>query len=159
MRFAKNVMGLSGEDEAALAAAGIDALEAYFKSTGIPMTLSELKIGPNGPEVKTNPVVNPVLTSVIVEKVWDDGEYAERPTEVTITLMADGRGHRRNLQGLPIRENAAEKAKDPGNADVFSKWYNTQRPWRLSLQVRGMPINPKTAASPFGEAAAYSVWG
>ena len=38
--------GLSGEDEAALAAAGIDALEAYFKSTGIPMTLSELKIGP-----------------------------------------------------------------------------------------------------------------
>ena len=25
-------------------------------------------------------------------------------------------------------------------ADVFSKWYNTQRPWRLSLQVRGMPV-------------------
>ena len=46
VRFAKNVMGLSGEDEAALAAAGIDALEAYFKSTGTPMTLSELKIGP-----------------------------------------------------------------------------------------------------------------
>ena len=46
VRFAKNVMGLSGEDEAALAAAGIDTLEAYFKSTGIPMTLSELKIGP-----------------------------------------------------------------------------------------------------------------
>ena len=45
VRFAKNVMGLSGDDEAALAAAGIDALEAYFKSTGIPMTLSELKIG------------------------------------------------------------------------------------------------------------------
>ena len=46
VRFAKNVMGLSGEDEAALAAAGIDALEVYFKSIGIPMTLSELKIGP-----------------------------------------------------------------------------------------------------------------
>ena len=38
-------MGLEGTDEAALAQAGIDALEAYFKSTGIPMTLSELKIG------------------------------------------------------------------------------------------------------------------
>ena len=29
VRFAKNVMGPSGEDETALAAAGIDALEAY----------------------------------------------------------------------------------------------------------------------------------
>ena len=38
-------MDLSGDDEAALATAGIDALEAYFKSMGIPMTLSELKIG------------------------------------------------------------------------------------------------------------------
>ena len=45
VRFAKNVMDLSGDDETALALAGIDALEAYFKSTGIPMTLSELKIG------------------------------------------------------------------------------------------------------------------
>ncbi|MBO4211448.1 MAG: iron-containing alcohol dehydrogenase [Oscillospiraceae bacterium] len=45
VRFARNVMGLEGTDEAALAQAGIDALEAYFKSTGIPMTLSELKIG------------------------------------------------------------------------------------------------------------------
>ena len=45
IRLAKNVMGLSGDDETALALAGIDALEAYFKSTGIPMTLSELKIG------------------------------------------------------------------------------------------------------------------
>ena len=38
-------MDLSGDDEAALATADIDALKAYFKSTGIPMTLSELKIG------------------------------------------------------------------------------------------------------------------
>ncbi|MBQ8136475.1 MAG: iron-containing alcohol dehydrogenase [Clostridia bacterium] len=45
VRFARNVMGLSGDDETALAFAGIDALEAYFKSTGIPMTLGELNIG------------------------------------------------------------------------------------------------------------------
>ena len=37
-------MGLDGEDEAKLALAGIDALEEYFKSTGIPMTLTELGI-------------------------------------------------------------------------------------------------------------------
>ena len=45
VKFAKNVMGLDGNDELALANAGIDALEEYFKSTGIPMTLSELGIG------------------------------------------------------------------------------------------------------------------
>lgn len=44
-KFARNVMGLVGEDDAKLAAEGIDALEAYFKSTGIPMTLTELGIG------------------------------------------------------------------------------------------------------------------
>lgn len=44
-KFARNVMGLTGEDETALATAGIDALEKYFISTGIPMTLGELKIG------------------------------------------------------------------------------------------------------------------
>lgn len=43
-KFAKNVFGLCGDDENALAKAGIDALEDYFKSTGIPMTLSELNI-------------------------------------------------------------------------------------------------------------------
>lgn len=43
--FARNVMGLTGDDEAQLAKDGIDALEAYFKSTGIPMTLTELNIG------------------------------------------------------------------------------------------------------------------
>ena len=44
VKFAKNVMGLSGNDERALAFAGIDALENYFKETGIPMTLTELGI-------------------------------------------------------------------------------------------------------------------
>lgn len=44
VKFATNVMGLEGSDDAALAQAGIDALEAYFTSTGIPMTLSELNI-------------------------------------------------------------------------------------------------------------------
>ena len=45
VRFARNVMGLDGDDDAALARAGIDALEQYFKSTGLPMTLGELGIG------------------------------------------------------------------------------------------------------------------
>ena len=43
-RFARNVMGLSGTEEAALAQAGIDALEAYFVSTGIPMSLDAVGI-------------------------------------------------------------------------------------------------------------------
>ena len=45
VRFAKNVWGLECEDEAALALAGIDALEAFFRENGIPMTLTELNIG------------------------------------------------------------------------------------------------------------------
>ena len=45
VRFARNVMGLDGDDDRALARAGIDALEEYFKSTGLPMTLGELGIG------------------------------------------------------------------------------------------------------------------
>lgn len=44
-KFARNVIGLVGDDEVKLAKDGIDALEAYFKSTGIPMTLTELEIG------------------------------------------------------------------------------------------------------------------
>ncbi|MBP5427678.1 MAG: iron-containing alcohol dehydrogenase, partial [Clostridia bacterium] len=44
VRFAKNVWGLDGDDEAALAVAGIDALESFFRASGIPMTLSELGI-------------------------------------------------------------------------------------------------------------------
>ena len=38
-------MGLDDDDDRILARAGIDALEEYFKSTGIPMRLSELGIG------------------------------------------------------------------------------------------------------------------
>lgn len=45
VRFARNVWGLDGDDEAALAVAGIDALESFFRASGIPMTLSELGIG------------------------------------------------------------------------------------------------------------------
>ena len=44
VRFAKNVFGLEGEDDQALAREAIDRLEAYFRSTGIPMTLRELNI-------------------------------------------------------------------------------------------------------------------
>ncbi|MBO4378319.1 MAG: iron-containing alcohol dehydrogenase [Clostridia bacterium] len=45
VRFARNVWGLDGEDEQALAMAGIDALEAFFTESGIPMTLTALGIG------------------------------------------------------------------------------------------------------------------
>ena len=45
VRFAKNVWGLEGEDDHALALAGIEALENFFKESGIPMTLTELNIG------------------------------------------------------------------------------------------------------------------
>lgn len=45
VRFARNVWGLDGEDETALALAGIDKLEAFFRESGIPMTLTELGIG------------------------------------------------------------------------------------------------------------------
>ncbi|MBO4934576.1 MAG: iron-containing alcohol dehydrogenase [Clostridia bacterium] len=44
VRFAKNVWGFDGEDELALANAGIDRLESFFKESGIPMTLRELNI-------------------------------------------------------------------------------------------------------------------
>ena len=46
VRFARNVWGLDGTDDAALAQAGIDALENFLRQTGIPMTLTELNIGP-----------------------------------------------------------------------------------------------------------------
>lgn len=45
VRFARNVWDLDGENEQALAMAGIDALEAFFTESGIPMTLTELGIG------------------------------------------------------------------------------------------------------------------
>ena len=45
VRFAKNVWGLEDDDEQALANAGIDALERFFRDSGIPMTLTELNIG------------------------------------------------------------------------------------------------------------------
>lgn len=44
IRFAKNVMGLEGEENKDLALKAIDALEAYYRQTGIPMTLTELGI-------------------------------------------------------------------------------------------------------------------
>ncbi len=45
VKLGRNVFGLDCDDEMALANAAIDAVEAYFKSTGIPMSLSELGIG------------------------------------------------------------------------------------------------------------------
>ena len=45
VRFAKNVWGLDGDDEMALALAGIDKLVSFFRESGIPMTLTELGIG------------------------------------------------------------------------------------------------------------------
>ena len=45
VRFARNVWGLEGYDEADLAQKGIDALEKFFTDCGIPMTLTDLGIG------------------------------------------------------------------------------------------------------------------
>ena len=45
VRFARNVWGLRGEDENALALAGIDALEQFFVRLGLPMTLGAVGIG------------------------------------------------------------------------------------------------------------------
>ncbi len=44
VRFAKNVWGLDGDDEKALAIAGIEKLEEFFAQSGIPQNLTELKI-------------------------------------------------------------------------------------------------------------------
>lgn len=43
-RFARNVWGIEGDDEQALALAGIEALEKFFEESGIPKTLTELNI-------------------------------------------------------------------------------------------------------------------
>ncbi len=45
VKFARNVWGLGGDNEDALALAGIDALERFFRESGVPMTLTELGIG------------------------------------------------------------------------------------------------------------------
>ena len=51
VKFAERVMGLSGDNKEKLARDGINALEDYFKSTGIPMTLTELGIGEENIEI------------------------------------------------------------------------------------------------------------
>ena len=43
-KFARNVWGLQGDDEILLAKQGIQALHDFFKSNGIPMTLTEVNI-------------------------------------------------------------------------------------------------------------------
>ena len=43
-RFARNVMGLMGEDSYDLSIRGIEAFEEYIRSTSLPMTLTELGI-------------------------------------------------------------------------------------------------------------------
>lgn len=45
VRFARNVWGLDAKDDTALALKGIDALEDFFRKSGIPMSLAELNIG------------------------------------------------------------------------------------------------------------------
>jgi len=50
-KFARNIMGITGESDVILAEKGIDALAEYFKSTGLPMTLTELNIGTENFEV------------------------------------------------------------------------------------------------------------
>jgi hypothetical protein len=43
--FAKRVWGLEGEDDMELALKGVDALEEFFRSSGIPMSFREVGIG------------------------------------------------------------------------------------------------------------------
>lgn len=43
-KFARNVWGLEGGDELPLAEAGINALEEFFRASGVPMSLTELGI-------------------------------------------------------------------------------------------------------------------
>ncbi len=45
IQFARNVWGLDGDDDAALAREGIEALEDFFASVNLPSTLTELGIG------------------------------------------------------------------------------------------------------------------
>lgn len=45
VRFARNVWGLDGDDDEALAREGIEALEDFFSSVNLPSTLTELGIG------------------------------------------------------------------------------------------------------------------
>ena len=58
VKFAKNVWNLNGDDEEALALAGIEALEDFFRSTGLPMSLSELGIGTECFDAMASHVVN-----------------------------------------------------------------------------------------------------
>lgn len=44
VRFSNNVMNIYGDDDLDVAYKGIDALEDFFKKSGLPMTLSELNI-------------------------------------------------------------------------------------------------------------------
>lgn len=50
-RYARNVWGISAEDDTALALAGIEATEAYFRSLGMPTSLRELGITPSDAEL------------------------------------------------------------------------------------------------------------
>ena len=43
-RFARNVWNIKGEDDEKVAAAGIDALAAFIKETGLPTSFKEMGI-------------------------------------------------------------------------------------------------------------------
>lgn len=53
VRYAKNVMGVTAEgSDEEIALAGIDATEDFFRSIGMPVTLSELGISPTDEQIK-----------------------------------------------------------------------------------------------------------
>lgn len=71
--FAKNVWGLDGDDSFELANKGIDALEDFFRSLNIPMSLAEVGIGEDKLElIAEKAVVNGGLSSSYVALSEDD---------------------------------------------------------------------------------------
>ena len=67
-----------------------------------------IKVNDN-PEVRTNPVENtPESTTVTVLKEWDDNDYDERPTSVTVNLKANGETPAETAVASPAQTLSAE---------------------------------------------------
>ena len=83
-RFAVEVWGIepAGKSEDELAAAGIDALEAYIKEIGLPSTLSEMGISGEGTDDMLRAVADPTIIIPSCPKVLDADEVYEILQEV-----------------------------------------------------------------------------
>ena len=83
-RFAVEVWGIepAGKSEDELAAAGIDALEAYIKEIGLPSTLSEMGISGEGTDDMLRAVADSTIIIPSCPKVLDADEVYEILQEV-----------------------------------------------------------------------------